>query len=544
MKHVLVTAALLVAVCFFTHFAVAQETNVLEGLHGDFQWDAAYYGQDSVIGTPEYPEKIGSNAYLQLLYDRAGFSAGLRFESYQPALQGFDRRYNQSAIPYRFIRYRTEKIDVTVGNIYEQFGTGLIFRAYQDWNLGFDNSLDGIRGIFTPLPALRIKAMVGRQRFYFDKGPGLVRAADAELDFGLVPNLDSTLLSGLRVGVAAVSKFQKDEDPTLRLPENVASVSPRITYVRGLTNFTVEYAYKVNDPSAVNAQIYRPGQALIGLLSHASANYGFTLGAKRIDNMDFRSDRNASLNDLLIGFLPALTPPLTYRLTTLYPYATQPRGEMGLQGDFFYRFYPETPLGGSSGLYFQANYARIHGLDEVPTGDLRGYTSDFFTPGKTLYYENLNLEVQKKLSGKVKVTAGYYYIVANNNIVRVTDFEGTIFSHTGVVDLLWKIRPKRSLRIEAQALFTKQDRGNWAMLLAEYSVAPHWFFAVSNELNYQNPKTDKPINYFFGTIGYLSGPYRFTVGYGRQRAGVFCVGGVCRTVPASNGLSVSISGSF
>ena len=192
----------------------------------------------------------------------------------------------------------------------------------------------------------------------------------------------------------------------------------------------------------------------------------------------------------------------------------------------------------------QANYARILGLSQTSTGDLRGYNSSFFTPGKTLYYENLNLELQKKLSDKVKVNAGYYYIVANNSIVHVTEYEGTIFSHTGVLDVLWKLRPKRSLRMEAQSLFTRQDRGNWAMLLAEYSIAPHWFVAASNELNYQNPNTDKPINYFFGTIGYLSGPFRVTLGFGRQRAGVFCVGGVCRTVPASNGVSMSVSGSF
>ena len=95
-------AALVAAFCVSMLHAQAQNTDVLEGLDGDFQWDAAYYSKDSVIGTPEYPEKIGSNAYLHLLYDRGPFSAGLRFESYQPAFQGFDRRYNQSAIPTAF----------------------------------------------------------------------------------------------------------------------------------------------------------------------------------------------------------------------------------------------------------------------------------------------------------------------------------------------------------------------------------------------------------------------------------------------------------
>jgi hypothetical protein len=32
--------------------------------------------------------------------------------------------------------------------------------------------------------------------------------------------------------------------------------------------------------------------------------------------------------------------------------------------------------------------------------------------------------------------------------------------------------------------------------------------------------------------------------YGKQRAGIFCVGGVCRNVPASNGFAISITSSF
>ena len=32
--------------------------------------------------------------------------------------------------------------------------------------------------------------------------------------------------------------------------------------------------------------------------------------------------------------------------------------------------------------------------------------------------------------------------------------------------------------------------------------------------------------------------------YGKQRAGVMCIGGVCRTVPATNGVSLSISSTF
>ena len=37
---------------------------------------------------------------------------------------------------------------------------------------------------------------------------------------------------------------------------------------------------------------------------------------------------------------------------------------------------------------------------------------------------------------------------------------------------------------------------------------------------------------------------RIEIGYGKKRAGIFCVGGVCKEVPSSNGFSLNISSSF
>ena len=37
---------------------------------------------------------------------------------------------------------------------------------------------------------------------------------------------------------------------------------------------------------------------------------------------------------------------------------------------------------------------------------------------------------------------------------------------------------------------------------------------------------------------------RFELGYGKVREGIFCVGGVCRNVPSSNGFTLNITSSF
>jgi hypothetical protein len=52
------------------------------------------------------------------------------------------------------------------------------------------------------------------------------------------------------------------------------------------------------------------------------------------------------------------------------------------------------------------------------------------------------------------------------------------------------------------------------------------------------------LHYPLGAVAYTRGANRFQMNYGRQRAGIFCVGGVCRQVPAASGFSFSVSSTF
>ena len=89
-----------------------------------------------------------------------------------------------------------------------------------------------------------------------------------------------------------------------------------------------------------------------------------------------------------------------------------------------------------------------------------------------------------------------------------------------------------------------KDKGNWATILLEYSISPSYFFSIMDQYNYGNPIESKRVHYPIITCGYIKDATRFTVSYGRQRAGLFCVGGVCRFVPANNGLTFSFTQSF
>src|SRR5436853_1232375 len=89
------------------------------GIHGNFEFDGQYYRVDSAIGTPVVPEKFLNNGFANFIYEKDNFSAGIRYESYLNPLLGYDLRYRGSGIAYRFLTYKNEDLEITVGNYYD-----------------------------------------------------------------------------------------------------------------------------------------------------------------------------------------------------------------------------------------------------------------------------------------------------------------------------------------------------------------------------------------------------------------------------------------
>jgi hypothetical protein len=81
-------------------------------------------------------------------------------------------------------------------------------------------------------------------------------------------------------------------------------------------------------------------------------------------------------------------------------------------------------------------------------------------------------------------------------------------------------------------------------MLAEWSISPNWFISAFDEYNYGNDIEDNRIHYVNAAVAYVKRTNRISLGYGKQREGLLCVGGICRNVPASNGFTLSISSSF
>jgi hypothetical protein len=530
-------------------------------IHGNFQIDAQYYQPDSLIGAPQVPEKMLSNAFGIINYNKGNFSAGMRYEAYNNVRQGFDPRYKGQGIVNRFARYSTELLDITAGHIYEQFGSGLMLRTYYEPGLLYDNALDGIRVISTPKKGITLKALAGKQRYFFNIGAGIVRGADGEINLNeLFDSLLGSKKTRIILGGSFVSKYQADDDPTLILPQNVGCYGGRINIIREAFNFSTEYAYKINDPSFDNKFSYKFGEAIFSSLSYATHGFSFLLQGKRIDNMSFRSDRNESLQSLLINYLPATTKPHTYALLALNPYATQLKGELGGMAEVQYKFKKNTFFGGAYGTEITLNASVANGLKQIPVSD--SLTTQYFykTHWEEVgdpYYHDFVVEINKKFSKKVKGTFVYANQFYNRNIIQFASGNAgyeDLQSNIGVIDLSYRYKTSSTIRLELQGLFADDQemitnsnlkaKGNWAAALIEWSPNGNWWVAVYDQYNYGNPDSKLQIHYYLGTFGYNKGPHRISMSYGKQSAGIFCVGGVCRTVPASNGITLSITSSF
>ncbi len=528
-------------------------------VHGSFELDGMYYQADDALGITDSlinGSVFGFNGFADIIYSIGDFSAGFRYEAYLPPIAGFDRNLEGQGFPYLWASYTTNKFSFTVGNFYEQFGNGLTLRAYQEWTLGYDNSINGARVVFEPIAGIILKGVYGTQRYFWapyeKNGRGIVKGLDGEINLNDVFSSMSESKVRLTLGGSAVSKYQSDQNPFYVLPQNVASFAGRFNLGIGKFNFTSEYAYKINDPSAINNYIYKSGDALVFTGSYSQKGLGIFAMFKRIDNMSYKSDQAVTSNALDINFLPPIIEPHTYMLAAMYPYATQPNGEIGFQVQVNYKIPKKSKLGGKYGMGISVNYSQINDIKRESVSDTSyigqsgtlGWKSDFFAFGDQVFNRDLTIEIDKKFSRKFKGIFKYIY----------QDYDiATILGHTGdpnvkaniaIVDMTWKFTSKKAIRWELQGLWTSEDKGDWAAALIEYTISPHWFFTIADQYNYGNKYTADQIHYYTGSFGYTLKTTRFALTYGRQREGVVCVGGVCRQVPASSGFYVTISSSF
>ena len=499
-----------------------------------------------------------SNSYLDLglrwehnKENKIGFQ-GLelitRSELTEWPMLGYDEDFGGYGLSHLHVGANFSWGKITVGDVYGQFGSGMVLRLYEDRALGVDNALRGGKIEVTPYKGIFIEALGGKQRRYWncynDGAWGWNYKQDAvlgaNLELGLhewIPQLQEAG-ANLTIGGSYVSKYQKmDTIPYIdmeemqmymyNLPEWVGAGSVRAQLQMKGWNAMVEYAYKANDPSILNDYSYEHGEALMMSLSYSQKGLAIIAQAKRSENMSFRSDRQANLMCGTINHLPPFANQHTYMLTSLYPYGTEKTGnEWAFQGEIRYTWKRGTKMGGKYGTTLKLNASHI-----------RGTTDTWFGMSEAPYYTDVNLELNKKLTKQWTIGAMAMYQTYNKQVIEGKG--DLIRAGIGVVEAKYALNKKIQMRAEAQYMYTRQDEGQWVAALYELSLwrqlvlSGQWMYNIG----YAHEATNE--HYYTVAATYTHGAHRVMAGYTKTRAGFNCSGGVCRYVPKQEGVSLT-----
>lgn len=533
--------------------------------------------KDEALMTQDYDSKVLNNTYFDLTVNAPYVSAGARFQFTKWPLPGFDEAtmpgFAGWGVPYFWVTGKYKWAQITAGDFYEQFGSGLILRTYQERSLGVDGAIRGGRVKLNPGKGLYFTALVGKERRFWKHTPDLIWGGDAEW------SLNESFASafgpsyGLTLGFSYVGKHDSD-NPTiyydknqyrLNFPKTIAAFDGRVR--ARLKDFDVlaEFATKNNDPNYVNNYIYSRGHVELLSLSYAAKGFSAYIQAKRSENMAFMSDQ-AEQTNAFINYLPAFTNTQTYTLAALYPYATDYNGEWAFQAELRYLFKRNTPLGGKYGTNVKLSASYISDLaNSAPLGPVRDIIGDDGKPYASnrdpqmngtdgegsafwkiggLRYADLNFEIQKKFTRTLQFT--FFYLFQKLNYAKIfghtTEYGHDTFvtANTFILEGQWKMAKKAQLRAEIQYLTTKQDEGDWLSALVEVSFAPHWMITLTDTKNFGGSKH----NYYTAMVTYNYKANRFSLSYGRNRAGFNCSGGVCRWTPATKGFSLTYNYTF
>lgn len=533
MKRILTS---LIAVCGVV--AASAQLPVAGGsLTGSLESNSIYYLDDSVLGDKKIP--FGSNDYLKLSYYNGRWSAGLQGDFYLPALYGYDDIRNAGAIDPTFalsqvfISYRGDNFEITAGDFFEQFGSGLAYRSFEDRQLGVNTATQGLRFTMNATENLSIKAFAGRPRLaVLGHASSFIGGADIYYNLSSALGWQETMLSleGSYVARHESLNLEGSEIGGVNIFDAIGLDTPLTHIASGRANFGLgdwsakgEFVFKSKDLSEAADFEAHSGMAALGEVSYAHGKFNIIAQGRMLKDMGTRlSLYDTSLGNAL-NYIPALTRQHTYALANLEPHQVNTHSELAAQADAYYSIRNKKD---------RRNFWRFHSNFSM------AYNQEF----GNLTWMDFNVDVERQWNRNWKAT--FMYSMQKRNPMK--GYMDIIYtSNIFVADVTHKIDNKNSVRAELQYLYSNDYEGDWVAALVEYNLSPSWSFFVSDMYNHQRIETyNEKINYYSVGASYTYDRVRAQLSYGRNRAGMICSGGVCRYTPAYTGFNLLLSASF
>jgi hypothetical protein len=546
---------LIICLAILSHeFIFAQDGGYFfGGLESNSQWLLDDDGINFV--TPE--DQFRANNYLQFNYSQGKFTAGVQYEAYLPsALLGYSPIYNgENNIASYYLNFKNETLDITGGYFYEQFGSGLILRSWEDRQLGINNALKGIRINFKATKDFDITGIYGQQRNGFDVSEGVIQGIDANYDVSSALKIEKV---DIQLGASYVARYQ-NRGVNDEIPSTVNAYGGRLDIVwdnfyGGIEAITKDSDVIANEGQLVSNKLY-DGTALQVNLGYAKKGIGVSSTFRRLENFSFYSDRLAEgnvFNQQLINYVPALTKQQDYLLTNIYVYNSQPRliiesfdqrsGEVGSQTDLYYSFEKGSAIGGTYGTKLAVNFSYWAGLDAEYNIPNKWYEAKFIGNGSR-FFRDLSIEIKKRWTSTFTSVITFQDVIIDKGVSLggPVGVQGDIKAKIGVLEGTYRLNGGKSIRMVGQHLWSKQDRKNWAAGVVEFNFNSQLGLYIADSWNYGG---EGEIHYYNIGGSYSKGSARLGLNYGRQRGGLICVGGVCRFVPENTGLSANLVVTF
>ena len=509
---------------------------------GSIESNTNLYHKDPTSSASVPDGHFGSNNYLKVDYFNNRISAGIQMEAYSPVLIGYPSNLKGASLTNYHISWTDENFTVTAGTFYEQFGSGLLFRSWEDRALGHNNALTGGRLAYNLKDILSIKAIWGMPRHGMKFSETHVKGGDICL---AISNLAGWQKSYLSVEGSVLDRYEALTDDDMLIDgcrPNNTGWSARANFETGGFFFKAEYVdagmkYYYNTSYSGDGEMYhrKKGNAQLIETGYNRRGLGININLRRLEWMTSKAVNNSSASINMLNYVPALCTQYTYMLTTLHPYGARTgdistgftnSGEIGGQVDVFYNFKRGSLLGGKRGMKIHGNFSTYHTIAQEGT----------LNPGNLLF-RDVSADIEKQWSRKFKSTILWSM---QEFSPRYGANKTTWLSNIFVADLLYKYTDSFSTRLELQYLVTHEDQKDWMAGLLEVSLAPHWSFYISDMYNHGSTK----IHYYNGGISYVRSRTRLALGYGRYKSGYICSGGVCRPIPAYTGANFTLTTSF
>jgi len=525
------------------------------------------YIRDDSIGanTKVYKENTASaDAWLFMQYRIKGYSFILRYDAFNnsPLLDPQDA-YTNHGIGFWQINKSVDKLDITMGSFYDQFGTGILFRAYEQRQIGIDYAIQGMRLKYNINDKWAIKGFAGNQKGTIKNRFGYANQVISGLN--IEGNLDlgkDSKYGALQVGASGVNRTL-DRETMDRLvgtintydladrfyPKyNVYGGNAYFTYTKDNFSWTVEGNVKSKEAILEDDSKFRlkGGKVLYTSMSWGKggwnlgkqkASVGLNIQARHVDHFSFRTAPTENLLNGLVSYLPSMTRQNTYRLLSRYNAPGQAMGEDGIQGEIEFK-----PRKGTQ-IFFNGSYVQTL----ASNGKLNKATG--VMEAEKLFSENY-IEVVQKIGKHDKLKLGVQRIVYNQTRYESEPEYVPVKTFTPFGEWLHTMNQGKSLRVEWQYLNTKNDQGSFANLMIEMFVNKNLSIAVADMVNVVPHRyermiiADKVLHYPTFFIGYTEKNTVFTLAFLKQQQGVNCSGGICREEPAFSGVRFTVSSNF